>query len=238
MLLLNTPKATSPVRKTNLSESLVDYLKQQILQGKLNPGDRIVETKIAEDLSVSQTPVREALRQLSGEGIVVLVPNKGPVVRSLDMQDVFEIYSVRAGLEGMSMRFATQRASDEEVAQLQRYFGEMEEKLHDASVPETGLLEYSATIHQYVVDLSRHSRLISMYQSISFQISLVNRILGKESSKQKEVDQHREVVEALAGRNPGLAENVMRRHIYRSYCEFVAVQQNPVAEALSYQWFE
>src|SRR5829696_4588817 len=95
-------------KKSNLSEVLVTYLKEQILSGALNPGDRLVETKIAEELEISQTPVREAIRHLSGEGIVTLVPNKGPIVRSLDMTDVYEIYSLRAGLEGLAMRFAVQ----------------------------------------------------------------------------------------------------------------------------------
>lgn len=238
MLLVDAPEPTNPVHKTSLSESLVEYLKQQILQGKLDPGGRIVETKIAEDLGISQTPVREALRQLSGEGIVTLVPNRGPIVRSLDMQDVFEIYSVRAGLEGMSMRFATQRASDAEILRLQSFHEGMERKLNDPSIQVAALLADSASIHQYIVDLSRHSRLIAMYRSISFQIALVNRILGKESSKQKEVDQHREVAEALASRDPGFAETVMRRHIFRSYCEFLAVQQDPQSEFRSYRWFE
>ncbi len=237
MLFVNIPETLSPVRKISLSESLVEYIKQQILAGGLSPGERIVETKLAEDLGISQTPVREALRQLSGEGIVTLVPNRGPIVRSLDMQDVFEIYSIRAGLEGLSMRFATQGASAEEVVRLQEFHRRMEQKLNDDSVDVEMMLQDSASIHQYIIDLSRHSRIISMYRSISFQISLVNRILGKESSKQKEVDQHREVAEALASRDPNLAETVMRRHIYRSYCEFLTVQQEQEAEFQPYQWF-
>jgi DNA-binding GntR family transcriptional regulator len=237
MLLLDTLEKASPVTKTSLSESLVGYIKQQILNGMLNPGDRIVETKIAEELGISQTPVREALRQLSGEGIVTLVPNKGPIVRALQMDDVFEIYSIRAGLEGLSMRFATQRATDAEVERLVAFHGAMEAKAADEAVPVSSLLADSVSVHQYIVDLSRHSRLVSMYRSISFQIALVNRILGRESTKQKEVDQHREVVEALASRDPDFAEKVMRKHIHRSYCEFLDVQKDLTSEHRQYIWF-
>lgn len=237
MLTLNPIRQSNPVSKTSLSESLVGYLKQQILDGILNPGDRIVETKIAEDLEISQTPVREALRQLAGEGIVTLVPNRGPIVRDLQMSDVFEIYSVRAGLEGLAMRFATQSASDEEIGRLVAFHRRMEEKAMDDTVTVAALLADSASIHQYVVDLSRHTRLVAMYRSISFQIALVNRILGRESTKKKEVDQHREVVEALASRDPDFAEKTMRQHIHRSYGEFLDVQKDTSSEYRQYLWF-
>ncbi|MBX3015972.1 MAG: GntR family transcriptional regulator [Caldilineaceae bacterium] len=222
-------------KKLNLSEVLVAYLKEQILNGELNPGDRLVETKIAEDLEISQTPVREAIRQLSGEGIVTLVPHKGPIVRSLDMKDVYEIYSLRAGLEGMSMRFAVQWADPEEIEWLVDHYAGMERKLHDASV--TSLLEDSAILHRTIVSMSKHSRLVSMYHSLSFQISLVNRILGKESTKQKEVDQHRELIVVLQSGDPAEAERVIRQHIYRSYLEFVELQTGSNKEFSHLRWY-
>lgn len=222
-------------KKTNLSEVLVTYLKEQILNGELNPGDRLVETKIAEELEISQTPVREAIRQLSGEGIVTLVPHKGPIVRSLEMIDVYEIYSLRAGLEGMSMRFAVQWADAEEIEWLEGHYAEMERKLHDESV--TSLLDDSAILHQTIVNMSKHSRLITMYHALSFQISLVNRILGKKSTKQKEVDQHRELIVALKHGDPADAERVIRHHIYRSYLEFIESQAGSNQEFSHLQWY-
>lgn len=209
--------------KQNISEDLVEFIKQQILEGELNPGDRIIETKMAKDLGISQTPVREAIRQLSGEGIVTIVPNRGPLVRAFNMQDVFEIYSLRAVYEGLAIRLAVEHASDESIQHLQHFYEEMKVKLHDDSV--SSLLQDSVYIHQSIIQLSNHERLINVYKTISFQISLVNRILGSTSTKQKEIDQHWELIDALIRRDPDHAERVMRSHIQRSYFEFGAMKK-------------
>jgi DNA-binding GntR family transcriptional regulator len=219
----------------NISEDIVELIKQQIVDGELNPGDRIVETKLAKELGISQTPVREAVRQLSGEGIIKIVTNKGPIVREFYMRDVFEIYSLRAVLEGLAIRLATFNASEEDIRQLQEFYETMKAKLHDDEVPS--LLQESLYIHQSIIRLSNHERLTSIYKSISFQISLVNRILGKKSTKAKEVEQHWELVEALIGRDPDEAEKVMRRHIRRSYREFAELNAVDSSEFQDGVWF-
>jgi len=235
---MDQPVQTQPliIQKQNISEELVKYIKQQIITGELNPGDRIVETKLARELGVSQTPVREAIRHLHGEGIITIVPNKGPMVRTLDMKDVFEIYSVRSMLEGLAIRLATQHATDEQIAELESFYEQMKQKLNDDSVPF--LLHDSTHIHKTIIDMSGHSRVISMYQSISFQISLVNRLLGTKSTKQKEVDQHLELIEALKKRDPDQAELTMRKHIFRSYRDFIQLteQKGPQPEFEQKLW--
>lgn len=215
--MMDTIKPTF-VQKQNISTDLAVYIKQQILEGTLNPGDRIVETKVARELGISQTPVREALRQLQGEGIVTIQPNKGPIVNTFDTKDVFEIYSIRSMLEGLAIRLAIRHATEEDIRNLERFYEQMTGKVHDSSV--VYLMQDSFYIHETIINLSKHGRLISMYKSISLQISLVNRLLGTKKSKQNEVDQHGELIEALKSRDPEAAEKIMRRHIYRSYCEF------------------
>jgi len=214
--LMNKP--VFPPRQS-ISEDLILYIKQQIASGQLNPGDRIVETKLAQELGISQTPVREAIRRLQGEGIITVVPNKGPMVCTLDKKDVFEIYSIRSMLEGLAIRLAVQNASDEQIEEIERFYNKMKDKLLDESVEY--LIDDSLHIHETIMILSRHSRLIATYQSISFQILLVNRMLGTKKTKQNEVLQHGELIEALKRREPDEAELTMRKHIYRSYRDFV-----------------
>ncbi len=206
------------LEKQSMSMDLAEFIKQQILDGQLNPGDRIVETKVAKELGISQTPVREAIRQLSGEGIITIVPNKGPMVRTFDMKDIFEVYSLRSMLEGLAIRLAVQHASDQDIEQLVLIFEDMKRKLADDSVES--LLQESVQLHQSIIRLSNHSRLIASYDSITFHISLASRILGRVSTKQKEVDQHAELVDAFVRRDPDYAEKVMRKHILRSFNEF------------------
>ena len=226
-------------QKQNISEELVDYLKWLILSGELKPGDRIVETKLAKDLGISQTPVREALRQLQGEGIIQIIPNRGPMVRSFDMRDVYEIYSIRSVLEGLAIRLAAQRAGDDEIAELEQFYYRMKDKVEDDAVPVSYLLSDSFHIHDTIVKMSGHSRLNNMYKSITFQIALINQVLGSASSKKKEFEQHWELIEALKSRNPDKAEEVMRRHIYNSYREFVELRsrQGDGSEFNELVWF-
>ena len=226
--------------KQNISEDLVVYLKQQIISGQLNPGDRVVETKLARELGISQTPVREALRQLQGEGIITIIPNKGPMVCTLDMKDAFEIYSIRSMLEGLAIRLATQNVTDEDIEGLERFYNQMKDKVQDETVPVSYLLDDSFQIHETIMNFSNHSRLISMYESISFQIALVNRILGSKSSKMKEFEEHWELIDAVKRRDPDYAEDVMRKHIYRSYADFVDInsRKEDVVEYGASAWFK
>lgn len=211
--------------RLSMSQEVADLIKRSILAREINPGDRIVESKLSKQLGISATPIREAIRLLAGEGIVTIQPNRGPVVRKLTQADVFEIYSIRAMLEGLGIRLATARASDAQVAAVEALYAEMIRKLDDPAVAT--LLPDSTILHQTILQLSQHERLVIAYDASLFQIALVNAILGRESTKQKEVDQHGELVVALRAREPDRAEQVMRAHIYRSYQEFVELDALP-----------
>jgi len=217
------------LHKQSLSVDLAEYIKQQILDGQLHPGDRIVETKLAKELGISQTPVREAIRLLSGEGIITILPNKGPMVRTFDLNDIYEVYSLRSVLEGLAIRLAVQLATDSQIHALVQHFEEMKRKLEDDSVDS--LLQESNFIHQSIICLSSQSRLSASYNSITFHIALATRMLGQVSTKKKEVEQHAELIEALVRRDPDHAEKVMRLHIFRSFNEF---KELPEAKDWSY----
>lgn len=216
-------KKTVFLERQSVSKDVMAYIKEQILSGELNPGDRIVETRLAKELGISQTPVREALRHLQGEGIVHIVPNKGPMVCTFDMKDIFEIYSLRSVIEGLAIRLATEWATDEEIQNLESIYREMQNKLEDQSVQY--LLDDSVRIHDTIMRLSKHAQLISIYQSLSFKISLINRLLGTKKTKQYEVDQHLELIEAVKSRDLEHAEQVMRKHIYRSYNDYIELNK-------------
>lgn len=206
-------------QRQNMSKDLVVYIRNKILSGELNPGDRIVETQLALELGISQTPVREALRQLQGEGIVTVVPKTGPVVRSVGQSELFDIYTVRSMLEGLAIRLAVQYATDEEIDRLERFYNRFNEESRDESVPF--LPGDSYRIHEQIVKLSRHSRVISMCESTIVLVAMANRRLAANKSKQAEIEQHEELVNALKRRDPDYAEQTMRRHIYRSYQKLI-----------------
>jgi len=220
--------------KNSLSSSIAALIKQKIISGELNPGDRIVETKLARELAISQTPIREAIRQLAGEGVVTIVPNKGPLVRTFNAKDIFEIYSFRAVMEGMAIRLAVQNASITDIRHLEHFYEEMKQKLLDDSI--VSLQEDSGYIHYYIFKLSKHATLLELFQFISFRIQLVNRFVGKKFSKEREVSEHWELIEALKSGDPDQAEKVMRGHIHRAYREFVDTGMFDRSELAQNEW--
>lgn len=220
--------------KQSLGVDVVKYIKQKIISGELNPGDRIVETALARELGTSQTPIREAIRQLAGEGIVKIIPNRGPLVHTLSAKDVFELYTFRAVMEGMAIRLAVQNASNNDIRHLEHFYEEMKRKLDDDAVES--LQEDSSYIHHYIYKLSKHSVLLSMYDFISFRIQLVNRIVGRKFTKVREVSEHGELIEALKSGDPNRAEQVMREHIHRAYKDYMDIGQTDQTELAQNEW--
>ena len=89
-----------------LRQQVVEALRLAIIDGRLAPGARLIERELTEMLRVSRTVIREALRQLESEGLIAIVPNKGPVVRALTLAEAKDLYQIRAVLEGLAARFA------------------------------------------------------------------------------------------------------------------------------------
>jgi DNA-binding GntR family transcriptional regulator len=219
-LIVGARRLARFAERKSLGQEVAALIKQAIAEGALAPGERIVESKLAQELGLSLTPVREAVRELVGEGILTVSPNRGPSVRVLSPEDAFELYSLRAMLEGLSIRLAIARASVEERAAVQHILDEMVAAVADDAIPT--LLPYSTRIHEGIVALSTHARLIAFYQSLALQIALLNRVVSPTSNKEHEVAWHRPVVTALIGDDPDRAERVIRTHIYESYQAYMA----------------
>ena len=104
-----------------LRDVVFQTLRQAILRGTLQPGERLMEIHLAQKLGVSRTPVREAVRKLESEGYVVMIPRKGTYVASLSIQDVNDVFEIRSALEGMAAYYAALRASEEEIQQVKDF---------------------------------------------------------------------------------------------------------------------
>lgn len=219
--------------RKSLSQEVAEIIKEGIRGGHLAQGERVVESKLAKDLGLSLTPVREAVRELVGEGILTVSPNRGPSVRVLSDEDAFELYSLRGMLEGLAIRLAVTRSPPEELNGIRAIFDEMVAALMDDAVPVLLFLSFSSRIHERIVDLSKHERLITMYRSLALQIALLNRVVGQHSTKQHEVDWHEPVINALFGGDPDRAERVIRDHIHESYLAYIDMVRSsraPVAD--------
>ena len=116
-----------------LRELVFDALREAILSGTLKPGDRLMEVQLAEEMGVSRTPVREAIRKLELEGLVVMVPRKGAYVSGLSLKDAADLFEIRQSLEGLAASLAAERITDEEIKMLEDSFKQLVEATKKSS---------------------------------------------------------------------------------------------------------
>lgn len=117
---MNAPPPTIQRLAAPLRQQVLDSLRQAIITGRLVPGSRLIERELTDMLGVSRTVVREALRQLESEGLIAIVPHRGPVVRELSLEEAEDLYSIRAVLEGFAARLFAEKATDTQIDMLER----------------------------------------------------------------------------------------------------------------------
>ena len=132
----------SPIRLEGyqpLRDMVFDVLMNAIMQGQLSPGERLLEVQLADEMGVSRTPVREAIRRLELEGFVVMVPRKGAYVAGLSIDDVESVYEIRTALETLAVRLAAQRMEAADYEQLDELAGKMQQTWQEGDRKSTRL---------------------------------------------------------------------------------------------------
>jgi len=138
-------------------------LRRSIVEGRLRPGDRLVEQRLAEELELSRTPIREALRMLQSEGLVDVEPNRGARVRTLSLDDINDLYELRARLEAMAAELAAERASEsqrEALRAAEERFAEAVDQFGDEEVASIrGVFAANEVFHGCILEAARHEQL-------------------------------------------------------------------------------
>lgn len=184
-------------------------LLEEIRSGQLKPSDRLREVEIAKRLGVSRTPIREAIRQLEAEGLVVHIPRQGAAIRKLEYVEVMELYEIRAVLEGASAKLAARMISEAELAKLY----EMNQEL-----ARLGNAVEAFQVNQSFHNLLNHAarnRFLNKAM-IGFKNALL--ILGPTTLSDAEraesaIKEHEAILDAIQKHDGDLAENLMRKHI-------------------------
>ncbi len=193
-------------------EATYEKLKQALVEGGLNPGERLSEPELAERLGVSRTPVREALVRLAQEGLVELLPGRGAWVRELTPEEVHEVYEVRAALEAEAARLAALRAGAHELAAL----AEAEAALRRLPPEDrAGQTRADARFHATLVALSKNRELERLFHQLDAKLALARRFSRDENQSPKTLAEHRAIVEAIRAGDADAAARAARAHIER-----------------------
>ncbi len=174
-------KVLNPIpRVSSLKEVVINSIRDAIISGYFKPGEKLIEKRLTEDLGVSRTILREAISHLSAEGIVKVIPNKGPIVRNFEEKDIFNLYQIRMALLGLATRQFTQNLSENTLNKLEKKLEKI--KFAHKNFDAEKLIKAKNDFYQYIVDESGNSDLILLIRSLESQLSMM-RSLGIKHPK-------------------------------------------------------
>ncbi len=203
-------RTSDPVARNVLSEQVKDRILQWILEGELAPGSRIIETRVAKELGVSQAPVREALRDLTTLGLVEMKPYRGASVRQPSKADLVEAMEVRGELEALAARTAAQRITDDCLQELRELIVEMHELAEQGDAHAHAVK--NTEFHETVLRASGNKTLLRTWSILepyarTYVTAMVPGLdliwLG---------DRHQDILDALEAGDPERAAETMRHH--------------------------
>lgn len=191
-----------------------DELRDRIRDGRLGPGERLPEEQLAADLGVSRTPVRDALRRLHADGFIELSPHRGAVVAEWSEDDLDEIYSLRALLEGRAARLAAERMTTDEISAARGVADELARAARSSTPDLERITALNNEFHDLVRAGCRSPRLVAMVDGL-VQLPLVQRTFRRydRAALQRSAAHHLDLVGALEARDADGAEAVMVVHV-------------------------
>lgn len=154
-----------PPLAKNASLVAVEVIREAIMDGRLAPGQRLKEEELARELGISRTPVREALLILQTDGLVEASPNRGATVRSYDLDDLGDLYMLRAALEGVAARLAAERATPRELAKLRRSCDRFDAVAGEGSLND--LVRENLVFHDAILDIAGNDRIAQLVRGVT-----------------------------------------------------------------------
>lgn len=202
-----------PERKS-LGQHVFENLKQAIIRGEVSPGKRLVESRIADALGISRTPVREAIHKLEREGLLEKLPRGGFSVMGFSREDIEETFGIRSVLESYAARLAAVKYRKEELNPLEEKINEYQTCLELAHLEE--LPKINTEFHDLLYALSRSPKLIKMINDLKDQIYRFRRfLLNVEGMARISNEDHRQMLKAMKEQDAARVERLVRDHILR-----------------------
>lgn len=195
-----------------LRDVVFNTLRQAILRGELEPGERLPEIQLADKLGVSRTPIREAIRKLELEGLVIMIPRKGAVVAEITEKSLRDVLEVRRALEELSVKLACEKIQEEELEELKVAAKEFEDALKTGDV--TAYAEADVKFHDIIYHTTDNERLIQLLNNLSEQMYRYRvEYLKREDSHETLLAEHQYIIEMLKRRDVKRAVEAVCTHV-------------------------
>lgn len=197
-----------------LREMVYEELKLQILTGGIVPGTRMMEVELAEEMGVSRTPIREAIRKLEKEGLVTIEPRRGAYASRISTEDMVEILEVRQDLEGLAAFFAATRMSKENLEELKSIAEKYNKAVEEGNMQD--MIRYDTMFHRKIVDSCNNKILVHMVEQLQEMVLRFRYIYYDNFRRAEHMPaEHRAILEAIADGDEEKAREAADVHIYR-----------------------
>ena len=199
------------IQYTDLSQPIYHRLKEMIRNGELKQGEKIVQEKIAEELGVSRTPLMKALLALENEYLVESIPRRGMYIRALDFNEIIDIYTCREALEGMAARILAQMDNSTIEKNLRECFSPF---LGKDAIDKAAYAEADEIFHSRLITLTNNKPLDNIYFFSNIHDKVVGH--GLVRPPKETLQEHMDIIDAIAQGNANAAEQLVRTHISKS----------------------
>lgn len=196
-----------------LRERIYLHLREAITKSMLLPGERIIEKKIAEELNVSITPVREALLQLNVEGFVEIKTHRNVVVKQISLTEIAELYEIQGVLEGYAARQASVNLNDQDLLKIKKLTEKMEKFFGSKNVEK--FYESNKEIHEIFLIKSNNQSIYDLVSNLNLRKKMFRyrvTFLAKREVMKKALDDHKKILNAFLARDSDTIERLVRKH--------------------------
>jgi DNA-binding GntR family transcriptional regulator len=215
------PVAAGPHVVRNAADIAAELIRQAIIEGRLHPGEPLREERLATELGISRTPIREALLILQTEGLVEAAPKRGSVVRTYEPAEIADLYETRALTEGYAAGRAARFVTEGDIELLRESCGRFETLLDEQDV--VPLVKENLVFHGVILEASQSPTLAQLVDIVT-RVPLVYRSYYHYSPKDKQIalHYHQRIARALEERDAARAEALMREHVFEARDVLVA----------------
>lgn len=209
---------------------VADRIRAQIYKHELQPGDAIDEMALCERYGISRTPLREALKVLSSEGLIELIPRKGSFVRSMEIAELNELFPVMAVLEGLCAREAVENCTPDDLKQLEAMHKKLEEYAANGSIDD--YYEQNFVFHQAVQDLSGNRTLQRLIGDLRKILRLARHMqLTIPGRLEASIEEHRQILLAFRKHDADLADHNMQAHLHNQWRSLITNKVDTIKSA-------
>jgi DNA-binding GntR family transcriptional regulator len=201
-----------PIQRRSLHNELADRLRHMIVEGELAPGEKLAEKELCLQFGVSRTPLREAMKVLATEGLVLLTPNRGCAVAKLTLADLDEAFPIMGALEALSGELACLHITDAELARIRDLHERMVRKYEAGALSD--YFKLNEQIHQLILSAARNPTLSQMQLSLSGRVRRARYMANMSPARwTRAVAEHEKILEALSARDGKRLAVLLKEHL-------------------------